>query len=51
MIYSGHTGETVEMPLNASAYEEHLQKLIAESTFKKKTVQPSGVSDISNSFR
>ena len=35
MLYSSFTGKTVSLPLDASAYERHLKKLIKNSTFKK----------------
>ena len=35
MLYSSFTGKTVDLPLDAAAYERHLKKLIRNSTFKK----------------
>ncbi len=35
MLYSSFMGKTVELPLDAAAYETHLKKLIAESKFEK----------------
>ncbi|MEI8140414.1 MAG: Gfo/Idh/MocA family oxidoreductase [bacterium] len=37
MLYSSEIGETVEMPLNAAAYERMLKKKIKASRFVKKT--------------
>lgn len=50
MLYSSFTGKTVELPLNATAYERHLKKLIAGSCFKKKVVKVAGSRDMANSF-
>jgi predicted dehydrogenase len=50
MIYSSLTGKTVELPLDAKAYERKLKHLIAQSTFKKKRARKVE-SDISKSFR
>jgi predicted dehydrogenase len=36
MLFSSFLGKTVELPLDAAAYEKQLQKLIRTSTFKKK---------------
>jgi predicted dehydrogenase len=49
MLYSHFTGETVELPLDAQAYERHLQKLIAESTFVKRVAEVRNP-DMSKSF-
>lgn len=35
MLHSSFTDKTVELPLDAKAYEANLKKLIAESTFEK----------------
>ncbi len=52
MLYSAITDTTVELPLDGVAYEAHLKKLIAESTFKKDTVDaPGPSSDMAKSFR
>jgi predicted dehydrogenase len=50
MIYSALTEKTVELPLDAKAYERKLKHLIAQSTFKKKRARKVE-SDISKSFR
>lgn len=49
MIYSGLTGETVTMPLDAKAYEDRLNQLIANSRFQKQVVQPVEV-DMEKSY-
>ncbi|MCX8107270.1 MAG: Gfo/Idh/MocA family oxidoreductase [Verrucomicrobiae bacterium] len=38
ILYSSLTGQTIEMPLDARAYETKLNELIATSQFEKKTV-------------
>ncbi len=48
-LYSSLTGEVVELPLDAAAYEKKLNQLIAESKFEKKVVQTAG-EDFSKSF-
>lgn len=45
MLYSSFIAETLELPLDASAYEELLKKKIAESRFEKKVVKEDLVSD------
>jgi len=50
MVYSSLTDQTVELPLDAVAYEEKLNQLIAESRFDKRVVE-SVDADISKSFR
>lgn len=51
MLYSSFTDSTVQLPLDPVAYEKHLMKLIAESTFEKKTVEnASPAADMSSSF-
>jgi predicted dehydrogenase len=50
MLYSAWTGDRVDLPLDGAAYESHLKKRIAESSFVKKTSGTTPV-DISNSFR
>jgi len=49
MIYSGLTGETAEIPLDAAAYEAKLKTLIANSTHKKKSTEVAAV-DMGASF-
>jgi predicted dehydrogenase len=51
MLYSSLTGKTIELPLNASAYEKTLKGLIANSRGRKKTVRPSAPVDMRKSFR
>ncbi|HTG43591.1 MAG TPA: Gfo/Idh/MocA family oxidoreductase [Verrucomicrobiae bacterium] len=48
-LYSSWTGQTVELPLDAQAYEKALQQKIAESRFEKKVVQTSD-EDFAKSF-
>ena len=49
MLYSSLTGKTVELPLDAAAYEDKLKRLIQESSFKKR--ERDGVeADINSSF-
>jgi predicted dehydrogenase len=50
MLYSGLTGETIEMPMDGVAFEKKLQQLIAESRHEKKVVAVSN-EDFTNSFR
>lgn len=49
MLFSSITGQTVELPLDGTAYEQRLQQLIAESRFEKKTVEVSA-EDFTKSF-
>jgi predicted dehydrogenase len=49
MLYSGLTGQTVELPLDGAAYERKLNELIASSKFKKKAVKTSN-EDFTRSF-
>jgi predicted dehydrogenase len=48
-LYSTWTGKTVELPLDAAAYEAALQQRIRESRFEKKVVQTSD-EDFAKSF-
>ena len=51
MLYSTFTDSTVELPLDGAAYEAHLKKLIANSTFQKEVTDTlSGPQDLSGSF-
>jgi predicted dehydrogenase len=50
MLYSSLSAQTIELPLDAAAYESRLQQLIAESRFEKK-VAASGADDFEKSFR
>lgn len=49
MLYASLTGNPVDMPLDAQAYEQKLKQLIAESIHVKKT-DATGSCDLSNSF-
>ena len=49
ILYSSLTGQTIEMPLDAAAYEKKLNQLIADSRFEKKVVAVSG-EDFTKSF-
>ncbi|MCL1856304.1 MAG: Gfo/Idh/MocA family oxidoreductase [Kiritimatiellaeota bacterium] len=51
MLYSSFTGKAVDLPLSAPAYERLLNRLIASSTFVKKTVAAPKVVDLSASFK
>lgn len=50
MLYSSLTKKTVDLPLNAAAYEKTLQGLIKKSRFKKKTVKVDTNADFSKSY-
>lgn len=39
MLFSSARNETIAFPIDAAAYEAHLMKLIADSTFEKKTAE------------
>jgi predicted dehydrogenase len=49
MLYSGLTGQTVELPLDGAAYERKLNELISSSKFVKKVVKTSS-EDFTKSF-
>ena len=49
ILYSSMEGKTIELPLDAVAYERRLQKLVAESKHKKPPVQKTS-EDFSKSF-
>jgi len=49
ILYSSLTGQTVELPLDAAAYERKLSQLIAESRFEKKVAAVSS-EDFTKSF-
>ena len=49
MLYSSLTGRTIELPLDAKAYEEKLKELIASST-KVKAVVTTTAEDFTKSF-
>jgi predicted dehydrogenase len=51
MLYSSMTEKTVDMPLNAAAYEKLLKRLIKGSKFVKKPAQGSKNLDMKASFR
>ncbi len=48
-LYSSWTGTTVELPLDAAAYEKALQEKIQNSKFQKKVVETSD-EDFAQSF-
>ncbi len=50
MVYSSMEGRTLDLPLDASAWESALQKLIAESTHQKEVREVSN-EDFAASFR
>ena len=50
ILYSSLIGETIEMPLDAVAYEKKLNQLIAESKFEKKVVKTAVDEDFTKSF-
>ncbi|MCL1888028.1 MAG: gfo/Idh/MocA family oxidoreductase, partial [Kiritimatiellaeota bacterium] len=49
MLYSSFTGKTVDLPLDADAYERHLKKLIAGSK-DKKDVREGAAASLAGSF-
>jgi predicted dehydrogenase len=49
VLYSGLTGQTVELPMDSSAYERKLNELIASSKIEKKVVKTSN-EDFTKSF-
>jgi len=49
LLYSGLLGQTVDLPLDAAAYERKLDELIAASTIEKKVVRVSS-EDFAKSF-
>jgi hypothetical protein len=50
MLYSSLLGQTVELPLDSSAYETQLNQLIAGSKGEKKVVEVSN-EDFTQGFR
>lgn len=50
MLYSSLLGETLELPMNAAAWENKLNQLISQSKLQKKVVAVSA-DDFANSFR
>jgi hypothetical protein len=50
IVYSSLIGETVEIPLDAAAYELKLQELIAASTVQKH-IRKMDATDFAASFR
>ena len=50
ILLSSFTGQPVEFPLDAEAYEAVLKKKIAESTFVKKTAPKGPTTDFDQSF-
>jgi hypothetical protein len=49
MLYSSLTGQPIELPLDAKAYETKLEELIASSTFVKETKEQTET-DMGQSF-
>lgn len=49
MLYSSLINQTVELPMDSTAFEKKLQQLITESKFEKKVVEISG-EDFTKSF-
>ena len=49
ILYSSLEGRTIELPLDASLYEQRLQSLVATSRYEKKVVRTAG-EDFSKSF-
>jgi len=49
MLYSSFTDRSIDLPIDASAYESMLKELIAESRFEKKVVENTGA-EMSKSF-
>jgi hypothetical protein len=49
ILYSSLEGKTIDLPLDAEAYERKLSQLIKESRFEKKVVQTAG-EDFTKSF-
>jgi predicted dehydrogenase len=50
MIFSSLLGKTLELPLDAAAYEKQLQTLIRTSKFKKTTARPAKSTGMGASF-
>ena len=51
MLYSGLTGQSVDLPLDGTVYEKFLKEKIANSTYRKKTVDADvSADDFSQSF-
>jgi predicted dehydrogenase len=50
MLYSSLTKQTVELPLDAAAYEQTLKGLVANSSTAKQEVRHPGVVDFGKSF-
>jgi predicted dehydrogenase len=50
MVYSSLLGQTVELPMNSTAWEKKLQQLITESRVVKKVIQVEAT-DFASSFR
>ena len=52
MLFSTATGRTIELPLDAKAYERHLKKLIASSKAKQKSPsRMASAADFATSFK
>ena len=50
LVHSSLTGQTIDLPMDSSAWEKNLNRLIAESRFEKKVVKVAA-EDFANSFR
>ena len=50
MVYSGLTGQAIDLPMDSGAWEAKLKELIANSTHEKKIVEVSS-EDFAASFR
>jgi predicted dehydrogenase len=50
ILYSSFENRTIDLPLDAAAYERKLQQLIAESKFEKKVVKTTVGEDFTKSF-
>ena len=50
MLYSSALDKTIELPLNSTAYERHLKKLVATSRYKKPAVK-GAVADMGASWK
>lgn len=51
MLYSSMTGKTVELPLDAAAFEKMLKSLVRKSKYVKKTVEAPKAVDMNKSFK
>jgi hypothetical protein len=51
MIYSGLTGRTIELPLDANVYAAELARLVKDSRYTKPEIVRTQSDDMSSSFR